>query len=41
MGLFDKEVFQTRSADLHSLKLRIYEEKIALSPVTSVECNGL
>jgi hypothetical protein len=41
MGLFDEEVFQTRSADLHILKLTIYGEKIALSPVMSVECDGL
>jgi len=41
MGLFDNEVFQTRSADLDNLKLRICEEKVAVSPVMSVECNWL
>jgi hypothetical protein len=41
MELFDKEMFQTRSAHLHNLKLRIYKEKIAVSSVVSLECNGL
>jgi hypothetical protein len=41
-AVFDKEVFQTRSADLYNLKLIICEEKrMVLSPVVSVEFNEL